>query len=527
MSGFIENGTVTEFLSGRIDSNNAAQVEEALRASAAGKEELELVLDAAGLKYISSAGLRMLLRLRKEHPALRIVNASSEIYEILEMTGFTEMITVEKAFRKLSLEGCELIGRGANGAVYRIDDENIVKVYFNSGALDEIKNEREMAKLALILGVPTAISYEVVRVGESYGSVFELLNARSLSQILVADPGSFDRCVKEFSTLLKKIHSIEVPQGKLPDIKSTVLGWVDRLGSAVPEYEKEKVRSLILAVPDRLTMLHGDFHPKNVMLQNDEALVIDMDTLAVGDPVFELCSIYNAFLGFSEYDHEVVKRFQGFDREVSERFYYAALAQYLGTSSKAKLKEVTDKARVLSYVRMIGRSVSHGGLETEEGAAEIALWKSELSSLLNSLDALVFSPDELELEAQRQNLPEVLSFIEEKTEPLCPSPKAGMQLALAAEEVFVNISDYAYAPGQGKAWVRVELDPENNEAVITFSDEGRPFDPTAKEEPSVTLPAEQRKPGGLGIFLVKKLMDGVSYEYRGGKNVLTVRKKAF
>lgn len=512
-------------LSGRIDSTSAPAAEAEIRAAITGDTE-NVVLDAAKLEYISSAGLRILLRLRKDYPELKVTNVNSEVYEILDMTGFTEMMTVEKAYRVLSLEDWECIGRGAKGAVYRMDDENVVKLYFDPDALDDIKNEREMAKLALILGVPTAISYEVVRVGESYGSVFELLNARSFSQILASEPESFDRCVKEFAGLLKKIHSIEVPEGKLSDIRPKVLSWTDRLKDAIPEDKKEKIRNMILAVPDRNTMLHGDFHPKNIMMQNGEVLVIDMDTLATGDPIFELCSVYNALCGFSEYDHEVIKEFQGFDRELSVRFFNAVIAEYLGTASKTKLREVVDKARVLSYTRLIGRSLAHGGLETEKGRAEIALWKTELLKLLDTVDTLVFLPNELEIEAAKENLSEALAFIEEHVEPLAPSAKAKMQLDLAAEEIFVNIADYAYAPEKGKAKILVETDEASNEAIITFSDEGRPFDPTAKEDPVLALSANERKPGGLGIFLTKKLMDGVSYEFRDGKNVLILRKKA-
>ena len=115
-------------LSGRIDSNNAAQVEKEVLAQLDGGESAALTLDAAGLDYISSAGLRVLLRLKKAYPALRIVNVSSEVYEILDMTGFTQMMTVEKAFRAVSVEGCEEIGRGANGSIYRIDQDSVVKV---------------------------------------------------------------------------------------------------------------------------------------------------------------------------------------------------------------------------------------------------------------------------------------------------------------------------------------------------------------------------------------------------------------
>ncbi|MBR5620685.1 MAG: STAS domain-containing protein, partial [Clostridia bacterium] len=206
-------------LSGRIDSQNAAAVEERLFAQLADGEPV--VADADRLEYISSAGLRVLLRIRKTHPDMRIINVHSEVYEILDMTGFTEMIQVEKAYRTVSIEGCEEIGHGANGSLYRIDRDNVVKVYKNPDSLEDIRHEREMAKLALILGIPTAISYDVVKVGNSYGSVFELLNARSFAKIIVQQPEKFDWCVKEFADMLKKIHGTEAPEGKLPDMKET------------------------------------------------------------------------------------------------------------------------------------------------------------------------------------------------------------------------------------------------------------------------------------------------------------------
>ena len=138
-------------LKGRIDSNNASRVEERIRGELQGFAGGELTMDAAELAYISSAGLRVLLRLRKQYANMRIIHVNSEVYEILDMTGFTEMMPVEKAYRVVSVEGCEEIGRGANGTIYRIDQDNVVKVYINADALEDIQHEREVAKLALIL----------------------------------------------------------------------------------------------------------------------------------------------------------------------------------------------------------------------------------------------------------------------------------------------------------------------------------------------------------------------------------------
>ena len=511
-------------LKGRIDSTTAAGTEKEIMEQLSRSPGEPVVLDAGALTYISSAGLRILLRIRKTHPQMRIIRVNSEVYEILDMTGFTEMMPVEKAYRVVSVEGCEEIGRGANGTIYRIDRDNVVKVYNNADALADIQHEREVAKLALILGIPTAISYDVVRVGESYGSVFELLNARSFSKILANEPEKMDWCVKEYVALLKKIHGTLVPPGKLPDMRETALSWARFMRDHLPKEAGEKLVSLIEAVPADDHMIHGDYHTKNVELQNDEVLLIDMDTLAVGHPIFELASMYNAFVGYSEQDHETIKKFQGFDFETGSAFWRKSLAAYLETDCEIKIREVEDKARIIGYTRMIRRSIRRKGLETERGRAEIALWKSELLELLDRTESLVFSPNELELEAADENLPAVLDFIDRRLEAVDCPPKAQMQIALASEEIFINIAHYAYAPKKGKAIVRVEVSPDPVAVTITFIDRGQPYDPLAAADPDLHLPAEQRDPGGLGVFLVKKTMDDVSYVYRDGQNILTLKK---
>ena len=511
-------------LRGRIDSGNANEVEQDIQAQLTGKDGAPVVLDAAKLDYISSAGLRVLLHLKKTHPDLRIENVNSDVYEILEMTGFTEMMPVEKAYRVVSVEGCEEIGRGANGTIYRIDQDNVVKVYNNADALADIQHEREVARLALILGIPTAISYDVVKVGDSYGSVFELLNASSFSKILATEPEKMDWCVKEYVDMLKKIHGTLVPEGKLPDMKETVISWATFMSDYLPAEAGQKLLALVQAVPHDDHMIHGDYHTKNLELQNDEVLLIDMDTLAVGHPIFELASMFNSFVGYSEFDHEIIKKFQGFDFETGETFWHKSLAAYLGTNDEAAIREVEDKARIIGYTRMIRRSIRRGGLDTETGRAEIELWKKELLELLDRTDTLLFSGSELDLEATPENLSTVQAFIEQRLEGTTCSPKALMEIGIAVEEIFINIAHYAYAPEVGNATVRVEVSREPVAVTITFTDHGIPYDPLAKEDPDVTLSAEDRQIGGLGIFMTKKMMDTVEYEYKDGQNILKLKK---
>ncbi|MBQ9059930.1 MAG: anti-sigma factor antagonist, partial [Firmicutes bacterium] len=377
-------------LSGRVDSGNAAEVEKEITELTRDYRGSRLVIDMQDLNYISSSGLRILLRMLKKHRKLRIINASSEIYEILEMTGFTEMMDVEKAYRQISVEGCELIGSGANGKVYRFSDELVVKVYKDANALEDIQRERELARLALVLGIPTAISYDVVRVGNTYGSVFELLDAHSFSKILAEQPEKMDWCVKEYVDLLKLIHSTRVPDGKLPSMKQVALDWAKFVREYLPEEEGNKLVRLVEEVPENPHMIHGDYHTKNLEMTGEEVLLIDMDTLAVGHPVFEFASMYNAFVGFGEYDNSVTEKFMGFERERAGEFWHRSLKAYLGTNDEERVREVENKARIIGYTRLIRRSIRRGGLEDPERLAEIELWKQRLTELLHTVDSLLF-----------------------------------------------------------------------------------------------------------------------------------------
>ena len=498
-------------LEGRIDSNNAADVEKEILAQLEGKESLPIVIDAEKLEYISSAGLRVILHLRKNNTNLCITNTSSAVYEILEMTGFTEMMTVEKAYRVVSVEGCEEIGRGANGTIYRIDQDNVVKVYNNADALEDIQHEREVAKLALILGIPTAISYDVVRVGESYGSVFELLNASSFSKIIATEPEKLDWCVEEYVDMLKRIHSTLVPEGKLPDLKESFLDYVDFLKGHLPDELLQKLRALIEAVPHDDHMVHGDYHTKNLELQNDEVLLIDMDTLAIGNPIFELASMFNAFVGFSELDHEIIKDFQGFDYETSLKFWHKVLVSYLGTEDEAYIQSVEDKARILGYTRLLRRAIRRNELDTEEGREAFKFREEGLIRLLDETDTLLFerkeekkeAANELVVDADTQKLPDVNAFISRFLEAAeCPMKKE-MEILLAVEEIFTNVASYAYPGKEGTVLLRVNLSENPSAITITIIDSGIPYDPLAKEDPDVTLSADKRDIGGLGVFLVK------------------------
>ena len=132
---------------------------------------------------------------------------------------------------------------------------------------------------------------------------------------------------------------------------------------------------------------------------------------------------------------------------------------------------------------------------------------------------------EMTLEAKVENLDRVLSMVEEFLNGLhCPL-RTQMRLAVVVEELYVNIASYAYTPGTGDATIRIEAERDPLTIVITLIDSGVPYDPLQKPDPDVTLAAKDRKIGGLGIFMAKKIMDEMKYQRKDGRNILTVRKR--
>ncbi len=391
IQGREENGKLIIALTGKIDSSNAGKTEEELHTLWKEHPCTSVELDCDLLEYCTSAGLRMILRLKQKVDDTVLTNVHPELYNIFDMTGFTDMMEIRKAYRVISVEGCEVIGQGANGHVYRIDPDTIVKVYVNSDSLPEIHRERELARLAFVAGVPTAIPYDVVRIQSGgYGSVFELLNAVSFSKLLVSGEKTADEIAEMSIRLLKLIHSKEVRSENLPDMKAVVLKWVEFLRDYLPEDQYEKLYALVSAVPEDRHLLHGDFHIKNILLQNGESLLIDMDTLSHGHPVFELAAMYNAYVGFGLASPGYQAAFLGVSEETCRTLWRRSLELYFETRDAKIIHDVESKAKIVGLTRLMRREIRRDGLNREDGRKMIDVCRAELAETLQLTDTLVF-----------------------------------------------------------------------------------------------------------------------------------------
>lgn len=346
-------------------------------------------IDADETLYISSAGLRALLKLSKRYKNLRIINVNDSLYDIFNVTGFSDILNIRRVPREFSVEGCEIIGNGAQGTVYRYNEDSIIKVYKNS-TIDHIEKEARLARKALIAGIPTAISFGVVKVGSDYGSYFELLDTCTMTQAILDDPEHLEKYAAIMADLMRQIHSTEVLHSDFPDARDEGHAWINGGIANVDEQKARILSEMIDAMPVRSTMIHGDFHSNNVMLQNGEALLIDMERVSYGQPVFELCSLYMAYVAFGIIDPGFVENFIRLDYETAKRLWALLLRNYLGDVSEERLKEVEDKAALLTYARLIRRIFKGGTDLNESNRHALSVYMDKIDELMKKVKTLDF-----------------------------------------------------------------------------------------------------------------------------------------
>ena len=340
---------------GRIDSNNAAQFEKELFESLESSAD-SVIIDADELEYISSAGLRVLLKLKKSKKGnINLINASSEVYDIFEVTGFSSFLNVSKKLREINVEGCEVIGERANGKVYRIDAETIVKVFSSNATMEEVKQERDFAQAAFIAGVPTAISYDVVKCGDCYGAVYEMLNAKTVASVIKENPERAEELGKRMGALIKEFHAT---QADTKVFSSMVDIYKDRI-AAISKYitaeETEKLNKAYDVLPKRTTLLHGDFHAKNIMLMNDELIFIDMGDVGYGHPIMDLGGSYLGMARMAKFNPEYCEHYIGINAELCNKVWMSMTNEYFGENADKgrQLAEIYGEAKYCTTAAMV------------------------------------------------------------------------------------------------------------------------------------------------------------------------------
>jgi len=355
-------------LNKRIDSNNAAEFEKEITEAVAKLSGAEIVLDACDLEYISSAGLRVLMKLRKqEKKTVQVVNVSSEVYDIFEVTGFTDLLDVKKALREVSIEGCTKLGSGANGTVFRLTKDEMIKVFRPGMTLEEIEAEREASRRTFLLGVPCAIAFDTVKVGDSYGTVYEMLNAATVQERIREKPERLPELAAATARLLKELHGTEIPIGQLPPADRLLHSTIDKLTEDFTTDELEKLHTLYNSIPAMDRFVHNDYHAKNVMETGDgELMLIDLGDAGAGNPLIDLihcCFIYQMMgSGLKEHTDDEMS-FIGLTYGELKEFWKIFLETYCGSAEKAA--SLNEKLLPFATMQYLTVSMAHPRLPKE------------------------------------------------------------------------------------------------------------------------------------------------------------------
>ncbi len=353
-------------VSGEITTANSAEFRTAVLSLREQNPKGELTFDFDELIYTSSAGLRVIMHLlRKEKEMFHIINVSDDVFDILYVTGFMGKIDVKKRLREISIDGAELIGRGANGDVMRLDGDTVIKVYQPGTGIDDVYREQNMAKQAFQAGIPTAIAYDVVRTGKNYGIVFEMINARMLNDVIRENPEQFDMWARKYTDALKTFHDFDEDTSEFPHVKDTYLSYIDRLSDWYSEDELAGLRSLVNEIPEVNSLIHGDYHPHNIMVQEDELIMIDMGDVGVGHSIFDFLSTASTQANLVELNPEYSEIHTGMPVEYIKRLWKALLVNYFEGKSEDEIEAIDRTARLYSKLKVAFAPVIARGISDE------------------------------------------------------------------------------------------------------------------------------------------------------------------
>ncbi|MCR5301882.1 MAG: HD domain-containing protein [Lachnospiraceae bacterium] len=293
-----------------------------------------------------------------------------------------------KKYKEVSVEGCKLIGRGAKGDVYRYDDELIIKVYNEKNTYADVEREIELSRKAFVMGLPTAISFGIVAVGKQYGAMYELLDSPSVSNCIASAPVRVGEYARLMADIGHMVHSTETDEDVFPDSADTMRLWITEGVMRDDEMLANRIIGLINALPPTKNIVHGDFHTGNVLLQNGEPLLIDLDRMSVGNPIFDLAGLYMSYIFYASRDPEQTKEFMGFTAEVAGQFYNEFIKAYLETEDEKRISAVNDKVALISAARII-RQVRKKRTLSEEQEAYKNMLIGKIRELVERVDSIM------------------------------------------------------------------------------------------------------------------------------------------
>lgn len=361
-----------------------------------------LILNFDKVEYITSAGLRALLKLQKEDSNKIIIkNLSNEVMKIMLVSGFDKLFLIERKLQNIRLndsvvlerinqivldkylqedekclekiennlrtvyiDGCELLAKGTKGTVYILEDDKIIKVFSNKVQLSDIIMERNLSKKAFLLGIPTAITYDIVKVNDSYGVIFEMIDADTLSQTINKQPENYDNLIKRYEEILEKMHSTQSNDPAIPSAKKVYINCIEECSKYYNSEELNVMKTLIDSIPDRNTLVHRDYHPNNLMVTNEGMLIIDLADLSKGHPIFDMMSL-GLIVSLSKIGPSYMEKIIGLSADKILKLWDDLLHLYFKNKNDNEIKELESQFLFLAKINIALLPVTRPDLDNK------------------------------------------------------------------------------------------------------------------------------------------------------------------
>jgi uncharacterized protein (TIGR02172 family) len=348
----LDNGVLTVSLDGRMDTEAAVKFEAELAEICKNNPHESMVFDAEKLLYVASSGLRTILKMAKTEKNFSVENVSPAVYSVFEMTGFSRIIKIRKALRKIDLEKCEKIGFGGNGAVYRVSEDEIVKVNYNPATYAALDLELAKAKEAFLLGIPTAISFDLVDCGEGKrGVVYETIKSRTLGESIQSNPELMEELTERYVEQLNTLHAVHTDNPVFGNAKDNYRTQVENASKFLTEEEGQMLKQILDVLPEGDRLVHCDAHPKNIMIQNGDMLWIDMEGMATGHPIYDLISIAVVLNGMRT--DEMSLGICGMDNQTVLKFKDCFIRKYFKTEDPEAVQRYSSMIDALRLIRAV------------------------------------------------------------------------------------------------------------------------------------------------------------------------------
>ena len=348
----LDNGVLTVSLDGRMDTEAAVKFEAELAEICKNNPHESMVFDAEKLLYVASSGLRTILKMAKTEKNFSVENVSPAVYSVFEMTGFSRIIKIRKALRKIDLEKCEKIGFGGNGAVYRVSEDEIVKVNYNPATYAALDLELAKAKEAFLLGIPTAISFDLVDCGDGKrGVVYETIKSRTLGESIQSNPELMEELTERYVEQLNILHAVHTDNPVFGNAKDNYRIQVENASKFLTEEEGKMLEQILDVLPEGDRLVHCDAHPKNIMIQNGDMLWIDMEGMATGHPIYDLISIAVILNGMRT--DEMSLGICGMDNQTVLKFKDCFIRKYFKTEDPEAVQRYSSMIDALRLIRAV------------------------------------------------------------------------------------------------------------------------------------------------------------------------------